>query len=1163
MPTIKPTNNNSSGNEDFSPTIRPNDVKPAGKPGTDQKTIRPGQLNNSDTSRTILPDRGKTILPGLSGGDDTRATILPGNGTTIKPNTTSGGDGSNWEATIAPDSATSTVSIDKKMYQPRSSYTISGEDYHVIRPLSLTSGEAQVFLVEDPKGNKRVLKLYYKGSIPVASILEKVKSASQANLLFKEYMHGAFEDRYYELLEYYDGDTLENVDVRQREDAIFPFIKSMAICIDFCHQLGFIHRDVKPSNFIFKDKDKTSLLLGDFGIAVEHDKNGECVADMARTKTFAAPEVYLNTGDSRAKFSIKSDFYSLGMIIIFLWMGRDQFTHFEKENELQLATMKAYGNFPIPANMPLRLFSLVKALIEPNPSNRAGFEEVGEWIEGKNPFIDLSQLPSKSQQKLFEIIIDGKRNLVAHSPKELANIMYTNADLAISYLYKGRITQWLEDNGRPEIAIEMERIKEDLYPRNTSAGLEAACYILDPSIPFVDICGNECKSSKEIADSILANSDKYLSQLSANLDSRIIVYLQTHGLASVVEEFKKEFSVSKRLGLLYLTYRIDASLPWCMIDTEGREGKLNTADEILNWVSVYAASDQSLTDVVSNAFMLWVGHRDMIAAAAIKPLMDHQGNIAYSEGVLYRLNPKVGLYYILDENSPKYVFTIEKLGRLINHCILSMANKTDADGTATSILAELYDIQQGNLPSIYHFLTSKGEEYGKWIDWIKYCLDLKSKDNTKKAGPYGYMIGLFKIAKGMAGEAFYKFKSGKVINHPSELSSVSGSDLQDAKSNPAHPLEAWISVFYQEYPTLDLSTKYTYERRTADYMAFLSEHDFGLPEIQRYNESKQIVESRAEKLRNTLSSIKKSRFIVAVFTIAPLCIAALLLVFLWRPDFGTLKIETLFYPLAVVFTICLCFIDGFAGKIIGEIIWGCVVSIIVSAVLSWLSGFASPLAPYVAAAMIGALVAYFYFKCLGVDLKEKMNDDLLDPDFEHMELEPLHEAFHPNANGFDSSIGDRTMAYQNELNSIKKAIWHRAFPVGIIAILGLMYFMNIASFKSYVDEKIQSYKIAPKPDFSDGLYGEWSGNMNNNPALVIFEKTGKRYLFKMVIKQNDSTWEFVGYYHTKTGVLESLKTNDSKDVSGKLELTEGRIIGMISFDDKENLIDVEYVPGTE
>ena len=1145
MQTIKPNINNPSGNEGIASTIRPNDVV---KSGTDSKTIRPEQQSNSDTRRTILPGHGKTILPGL------RPTILPAGGT-IKHGTTGTDDGGNTQPTIPPNPTTSTAT-DTQMYQPRSSYPINGENYRVIKTLSLTSGEAQVFLVEDSVGNKRVLKLYYEGSIPVTSILEKVKSANRADLLFKEYLHGHFEDRYYELMEFYNGDTLENVDVQQKEDAIIPLIKNMAICIDLCHQLGFIHRDVKPSNFIFKDKDNTSLLLGDFGIAVEHDKNGECVADMARTKTFAAPEVYLNTGDGRARYSTKSDFYSLGMLIIFLWMGRDQFTHFEEENELQLAHMKTYGNIPIPANMPLRLFSLLKALLEPNPSNRAGFKEVKEWLEGKEPFSDTSQQPDKDQQKQFKIVFDGQNNLVAYSPRELANIMYAHADLAISYLDKGKITRWLEDNGHPEIAIEIERIK----PSNLSAWLEAACYTLDPSLPFEDICGIHCKTSKEIADSILKNLDKYLSQLSANLDSRIIIYLQTHGLASVVEEFKSEFSINKRLGILYLAYRIDASQPWYMTDVDGQEGVLDTADKILNWVSVYAASDRSLSDIVSNAFLLWVGHRDRIIAAAITPLMEYQGNIANSEGVLYRLNPKVGLYFILDENSPKYIFTIKKLGWLLNHCILAMVNETDEDGTAKSILSELLDIQKGNTPSIYHFLSSKGKSYEKWIDWIKYCLDLNSKDNTQKAGPYDLMIGLFKIVKGMAGKVFYTFKSGKTISHPSELSSVSESDLKEAKSNPMHPLEAWTTVFYQEDPKLDLSTKYTYERCTADYMTFLSEHDFDLPEIQRYNDSKQIVESRAEKLRNTLSAIKKGRFIVSVFTLSPLCIAALLLVFLWRPEFGSLRFDTLFSPLAVILTIYFCFIDELAGRIIGEIIWGCIIGAIAAGIISWLSKFASPLAPYIAAAMIAMLAAYFYFKCLGIDLKEKKNGDLLNPDFEHLELEPLHEAFHPNAKGFDSSIGDRTLAYQNELSGVKRTMWRRAIPVGIIAIIGIMYFMNVASFRSFVNDNLKSFELTSEPDF----YGEWSGNMNYVPVHITFEKTGKRSRFKMTIEQNDSKWEFVGNYNTQTDKLDIFMTNDSEEVYGELELMEDRrILGTISFDGNENLIDVEYVSRTE
>lgn len=1151
MQTIKP--NSDTYSDDFSSTIRPGNIS---------STVRPSSLTNGDMSSTIRPNGesstirptnfGMTIRPGELNNDDTEKTVRPGDDKTIDPNKMS-------------STASLNDKIDTSMYQPRDSYTINGIEYRVIKPLSLTSGEAQVFLVEDPSKVEHVLKLYYKGSTPDTTILDIVKQANGASTLFKELSHGTFEDRYFELIEYYNGDNLDTIDVRKKESEIINLIKFMAKAIDFCHELGFIHRDVKPSNFVFEDKGRKNLLLGDFGIAVKHDKKGECVADMARTKIFAAPEVYLNTGDGKAKFSTKSDFYSLGITIIYLWMGRDQFTHFEKENELQLATLKAYGNMPIPGDMPPRLQSLVKALIEPNPTKRAGYDEVQKWLTGENPFKTEVQSPTRNQ---FKVIFSGERNLIAYSPEELARIMFDNQQLAISYLYKGRVTRWLEDNGRPELAIEMERIKEDLYPTNTTAGLDAACYILHPSMPFIDICGNNCKTSTEIAKSILSNFDKYLMQLSNNPTSRLIVFLQTHGLESAVVDFRKEFANDKRLGLLYLAYKLDANLPWRMTDVDGQEGVFDSGDEILNWVSEYAASDRSLSDIVSNAFLLWISQRNTITAAAIQPLIKRQGDINNSYGVLYRLNPAVGLYFILDKTSPNYLITIEKLAQLINKCLTSVINKTDENGWDAGIIQELYEISQGQKPSIYHFLESKGAKYAEKIKWIKYCLDLKSEDNTKKAGPYNDLIGLFKIVKGMNGKASYTFKSGKTIDNPSELSTVSSADLNDAKANPYHPVEAWVSVFYQEDPNLDKNIKYTYERKTAEYMEFLSSQGFSSPEIGRYNSSKQIVESRAMKLRSTLSIVKKGRLVVSLITLIPLCVAALLLAFVWRPEFGSLRFDSVFTPVAVILTIVFCFMTGFAGKIIGEIIWGCIVGAIISYIIVYLSKFTSTITPYAAAAIVAALGMYFYTRCIGIKLKEKENDELLHPDFEHLELEPLHEAYHPNFNGFDSSIGDETNNYSTYLSQINKTMWRRAVPVGIITVLSILYFMNIGPIKSIVNnsnvtEKLSSYGLDSKPDFSNGLYGSWSGTINNEPALVRFETMEKRYIAKMIIEQSGLKREFIGYYHVKRGLLEDLKINGSEKVSGALNLVDNKLAGVITINNQENYIDLEYVPGTE
>lgn len=1150
------------------------------------KTIRPNNSSNKQSDSTIRPNTAKntdvnsTIRPNVSGKGNScgtnQSTVRPSNSqSTIRPTAFklngSNSDQNNVSQTVRPESTNSAISsindkVDSNMYQPRSSYVIDGVIYNVIRALSLTSGEAQVFLVEDSKHNKHVLKLYYKGTAPVISILNKVMSVNKASLLFEEESHGAFEDRFYELMKYYEGDNLENVDVRKKEAVITEYIGKMAAAIDLCHHLGFIHRDIKPSNFIFESKENKKILLGDFGIAVECDTNGNCISDMARTKIYAAPEVYLNTGDGKARFSTKSDFYSLGIVILFLWMGKDDFTHFEKENELQLATMKAYGDLPIPSNMSPRLFSLVKALIEPNPNDRAGFKDIEEWVKGGNPFGNTDNNPSSASGQAFRIVFNGEKGLVAKSPMELASLMISNHTLAISYLYKGIISRWLNDAGRPEIAVEMDKIREDVFPVNSTAGLEAACYILNPSMPFTDICGNKCTTSSEISISIISNFNRYLAQISNDPDCRLLVYLQTHGLSQVVSDFRKEFANNKRLGLLYLIYRLDADQPWYMTDEDEDVASLNSCNEILNWVSKHPASEQSLSDIVSQAFLLWTSKRNTIAAAAIKPLIKHEGDINYSFGVLYRLDPKVGLFFITDEKAPNYILTIPQLGSLINRSLMNVINSADPDGINAEFICFVYDLKDNKKNSVYHFLKSKGEAYAKYIDWIKYCLDVHSADNTKKAGPYGETIALFKIIKGMGCEVFYTFKSGKTIHNPSELSSVSKSDIEDAKKCKYESLEAWISVFFQEDPNLDKSSKYSYENKTSEYVNFLLSNGFNSQEIQRYQNSKQIVESRALKLRRTLSTIKMSRLIVACVSILPLGIAALLLAILWRPDFGSLEFRDVFSPVAIILTIYLCFANGFVGKIIGEAIWGCAIGAAISGLLVWLSGLASTFTPYVAAAIVAAMGVHFYNKCFGTSLKEKENDDILNPGFEHLELEPLHEAFHPQTKGFDSSIGDRSAEYQKELNDIKKTIWTKAVPVGIITVVGIIYFMFFCTGagESHYDSNnafvSQNEQLAP--DFSNGLYGVWVGNLEGQRISIEFEKTANPKEFSFRLKGLGNSTDKIIISGTFNPAINELKVTKFRTflksglgagskASGTLNLDNDLIYGNVEITDPQ------------
>ena len=125
-------------------------------------------------------------------------------------------------------------------------------------------------------------------------------------------------------MEYIQGKNLTQA-LGQRKTAfsletLLPWLKKIADALDYAHDQGVLHRDIKPGNIMISDKGE--LRLADFGIArtlleLETRNPGEFTCG---TLSYMSPEQILGTS-----YSAQSDQYSLATTCYELLSGKPPF----------------------------------------------------------------------------------------------------------------------------------------------------------------------------------------------------------------------------------------------------------------------------------------------------------------------------------------------------------------------------------------------------------------------------------------------------------------------------------------------------------------------------------------------------------------------------------------------------------------------------------------------------------------------------------------------------------------------------------------------------------------------------------------------------------------------------------------------------------------------
>lgn len=175
------------------------------------------------------------------------------------------------------------------------------------------------------------------------------------------------------VIEYMQGGELFDIIADQghlSEQRASQVVRDIITAIDYLHELGVVHCDIKPENILCKTREwPLQVKLCDFGLANFHDHSSSSNASMTAvigTPGYVAPEVV-----KRKPYGPPVDMWACGVVLYVMLSGR---MPFYGRDDVECLRRTADGHFTFPDREWLKISedakSLVRALLQVNPEKR-------------------------------------------------------------------------------------------------------------------------------------------------------------------------------------------------------------------------------------------------------------------------------------------------------------------------------------------------------------------------------------------------------------------------------------------------------------------------------------------------------------------------------------------------------------------------------------------------------------------------------------------------------------------------------------------------------------------------------------------------------------------------------------------------------------------------
>ena len=915
--------------------------------------------------------------------------------------------------------------VAESVEQPKEYFNVKGHKYLNKECLSDSSGEAQIFLVEDEEGRDFVLKVYYPNFDVNKKLLLMIRSFNFEMIVKiydfgKTYVEG--KHRYYELMEYLQGGTLSHFHLGGDINLFRRIALQGAAALAYCHNENILHKDIKPSNFFFRDEAHEELVLGDFGISTIMEQDGKAHrTTQARTPIYAAPEMYSDVIDGVVELTPAADYYSLGMTLFALWLGETPMS----SNERVMMRQKNEGRLPRLNELPDEVKHIVQGLTAVNPMSRWGYEQVEKWFQGENVAVDISS----PFLRYKNFIVDPDRNLVADNVHELIPLLVDNERLAVGYLYNGRISQWLESCGNMKLATVVKDIVVNKYPVDQHAGLMAAVYAMEPTYPYKDVHGNLCDDIHSVAISLLSYQEQYAILL-RNPNDTLFLFLESHStcdvnrLRSYFQTEDQEEPVDSRVAIMRCVYEIDKDIPFLS------RFPSSTIEQIVHSFGYEMVSDDDWRSLTDGRLLSWMfSHEDVMACESLRIMTQgqkHSESLAYK--VLYNIDREAA-YDLRQADTPK------KIGILLAERLRN----------AEHLSAEEFESEMSDIVAPDGRFAYFAQLHG-WIELQAEAVrtfDLKSDENRERLGAYDLKTAVYRFCCILGVIPTYILPDGTEQTDGRQLDRSQNAQMRNELRSGN--FAQWLSVFYHEDPAKSFEEQYAYERELEKWLMTLGEIDLTNHYYKRYIDARESTKNKMESVKMSWIHAKRKEKMwrIAFYGLCGIWMLLVLVFGVTGRDFLLRNsLVTIGLPLGGMSAFIVATRAYFRGYgFMLSLLWGllgAVSSAIPIYILKFLNGSNPSLFNIAIVLMTGIYMLICHMTDFRGDQKadNKLINEVLDDDIQSSLIEPLFYTFKTRSYKFKGSKFGVLDDISDQVRSVSgESVLHYVFWSILVALL--------------------------------------------------------------------------------------------------------------------------------